>query len=351
MQLNLRLSRGFLIRLAVSFLLLAALFLTAQRALAQHGCTAGNLIPNCNFDGPYVTQDRPDWAVPSGWTGYLLSGSLSFRQSEDTMYGAPSLEMISDGTNFEAGVFALVSNAQPGTAYKASAGWFAPSAPTNSFCRKLGIDPTGGTNPAASTVVWGPTHCGDGRRVNYPPPEPNIDVSAVARSSTITVFANAHHTFSTGVNFIFLDAVELIVDPSQPAAPPPPPPTATAAPVEVAPTQVPPTRIPPTRTFTPAPTATPTETATPTNTATFTPSPTPTDTPTPEPTATPTVTPSSTLPPRPPATAAPARVSGLKLLQGAGGPGERRPGLLFGGLGALGGAGILAVAAAVVRKR
>ena len=149
------------------------------------------------------------------------------------MFGAPSLQMVSDGDTFTAGVFTQVNGLQPGATYKASAGWFAPTHPPDDyFCRKLGIDPRGGTNPQAAEVVWGPIYCGPGRLVNYPSPGPNIDVSAVAQSSTVTVFAYVQHTYSTGMNFIFLDAVGLYEDASAPRQAPPTavPPTALAGP-------------------------------------------------------------------------------------------------------------------------
>ncbi|HEX9115441.1 MAG TPA: hypothetical protein VGA61_05180, partial [Anaerolineae bacterium] len=287
MPYRLRLSRGFAIRLVVTLLLLIALWLTAHHAYAQHGCQPGNLIANCDFNGPFVEQGRPDWKTPPGWTPFVLSGSLAFRESSDTGWGAPSLEMVSDGMTFQAGVYTRVANLKPGTAYKASAGWFAPMHPPNDFfCRKLGIDPTGGTNASAPSVVWGPTDCSEARIVNYAPPQtPNLDVSAVAQASTVTVFAFVNHTYTTGVNYIFLDAVELIEDPVQPAAPPTAtavPPTATRAGIAAAATSRP----------TQVPTATQTSTATPTATATGTPTATasPTQTATATPTATPTAT-------------------------------------------------------------
>ena len=237
------------------------------------------------------------------------------------MYGAPSLRMWSDGGTFQAGVFTQVSGVQPGVTYKASAGWFAPDHPPDDFfCRKLGIDPNGGTDAAASTVVWGPTYCGPGRGVNYPPPDVNIDVSAAAQSSTVTVFAYVNHTYSTGANKIFLDAVELIADTSQPAQPPPtdtPVPQAAAP----APTSVPPTPLP---TFAPTDSpdrnqlSTPTATATATSTATPTETPVPTQTYTPEPTAT------ATMPVRPTATSAPGRAASTVPF-GQSGRGGRRP--------------------------
>ncbi len=300
---------------------------------AQHGCDSGNLIPNCNFDTFYGSPPRQ---IPVGWVPFVLAGDLTFMQDVDTFWGAPSLRMWSDGGTFVAGIYTQVSGLQPGVAYKASIGWGAPNEP-DAFGRRLGIDPTGGTDPNAPTVVWGPLHRGPGRFLNGPPPEVNIDVSAVARSSTVTVFVYVDHNYSTGQNFIFIDAVSLVVDPVQPAVVP----TDTPAPTRPVAVASQPTRRP---SATPSATATETATLTPTPTETATPTVTPTATVTPTPTVTytPTPTPTSTLPPRPTATPAPSAATVAP---------PARPAaagwLLTGGIGALAGAGLLGVLGAL----
>ncbi len=301
-----------------------------------HGCDAGNLVPNCNLDGPYNAPDgHPDWRLPQGWAPFVLSGGLSYQQHVDTYWGAPSLNMWSDGGVFVAGIYTQVGGLTPGTAYKASIGWGAPTEP-DAFGRRLGIDPTGGADPNAATVVWGPMHRGPGAVLNNSDPgKVNIDVSAVAQSSTVTVFVFVDHNYSTGTNSIFIDAVSLFVDPGQPTVGP----TNTPAPVAAVAPQA--TRRP---SATPAPTATATASPTATVTATPTQTATPTITPTPTATATPTITPTSTLPPRPtatpgtPAAAAPTAAAAPRTL-------------LYGGAGALGGAGLLGVLLALGRRR
>ncbi len=323
---------------------------------AQHGCDPGNLIPNCNFDN---FRGDPPRQVPAGWTPFVLSGDLTFMQHSDTYWGAPSLMMWSNGGTFVAGVWTQVGGLQPGATYKASVGWGAPNAP-EAFGRRLGIDPTGGTDPNAASVVWGPIHYGPGRMLNYPVPNVNIDVAAVAQASTVTVFFYVDHNYSTGDNYIFVDAIGLYADNSQPVVPPTsPPPTATPAPepaaaaVQAAPPQ--PARPRPSATPTSSPTAT--STATPTETAIPTATPTATVTATPTVTQTPTATATSTLPPRPKATADPEAVAAMQFVAGrplaAHGPAaaDSQRSLLFGGLGALGGAGLLGVAAVLVRRR
>jgi len=303
-----------------------------------YGCKdIPNLNPYCDLNS---FSGNPPRRLPAGWTAFVWPGSqdLDFTEAVDTYWGAPSLRMWSDGGSFIAGIYAQVGGLQPGVAYRAAVGWAAPD-PANSFGRTLGIDPTGGTDPTSSNVIWGPTVWGFGKVVNCLPAKsdcPNIDVSAVARSSTITIFVKVEHNNPHPPNWIFIDAVSLTVDFNQPTAVPPSP-----TPVPVPPTARPTAR--PTATRTPTATPTSTATATPTQTATPTVTPTPTETATPTQTATPTLTPTSTLPPRPTATpgTAPAQPNAAAAPNG----------LLWGGLGALGGAGLLGVALVINRRR
>ena len=322
---------------ALLLLVLFCLFLALPgRSQADgHGCDPGNLISNCNFD---TFSGSPPRQTPTGWVPFVLAGDLTFMQDSDSYWGPPSLRMWSNGNTFVAGIWTQVGGLQPGVSYKASIGWAGPNEP-DAFGRRLGIDPTGGADPNAPTVIWGPMHRGAGRILNRMPPAVNIDVSAVAQSSTVTVFVYVDHNYSTGDNFIFIDAVGLYEDTSVPRQSPP---TDTPAPAPAAIAAAPQAIRRPSAT--PLPTATATATSTATVTATPTQTATPTITPTPTQTATPTATPTSTLPPRPTATpgapAAPAPAGGTA-----------SPALLYGGAGALGSAGLLGVLLAVNRRR
>jgi hypothetical protein len=273
--------------------LLAGLALPASVLQAQADCDPASLIPPpvCGFDS-FIGS--PPYQVPVGWTAFVLAGSLSFEQDHHNGPGFSNLRMWSDGGTFKAGLYTQVS-VTPGAGYRASVAFAAPTSP-DTFGRQLGIDPTGGTDPTAPTVIWGPMHWGEGRYLNYPPGQgPNIDVRARALAGVITVFFLADHPRSTGKDELLVDGIMLLPDesaaplptttpvPAQALAPPRPSSTPTASP-----------------TLTPSPTATPTPSPTPTATDTPSPTPTapPTTTPTPSPlptaTATPTVRPTAT---------------------------------------------------------
>ena len=73
----------------------------------------------------------------------------------------------------------------------------------------LGIDPTGGTNPNAESVIWAENRHNfveDGKRVGWQ----QIGVSAIAEASTITIFARIKSPFRWHGNHAFIDALSLV---------------------------------------------------------------------------------------------------------------------------------------------
>ncbi len=252
-------------------------------AHASAPCEPPNVIPQSVCDMDQFYGDRPR-QLPVGWSAFVLSGDPVYYQDDHTYFGGPNLTMWSVGGTFKAGIYTQVQ-VTPGAGYRASISWGAPNAP-DLFGRQLGIDPTGGTDPTAPTVIWGPMHWGEGRILNYPPPDVNIDVRARAVNGTVTVFFLTDHPQSSGDNLILVDAIALYPDDSAPAVELPPtatpesptatpePPTPEPVAVAAAPVEAPAAVALPTDTPTILPTDTPT--ALPTDTPTATPSPTPT---------------------------------------------------------------------------
>jgi hypothetical protein len=255
-------------------------------ASANHPCDPPNIIPPevCNMD--VFTGERP-MQLPVGWNAFVIYGNPEFIQDQHTFFGGYNLTIASTSP-FKAGIYTQVK-VTPGAGYRASISWGAPNYP-DLFGRQLGIDPTGGTDPNAPTVIWGPMHWGEGRILNYPPPDVNIDVRARALGDTITVFFLTDHPQTASYDLILVDAIALYPDESAPAVELPPTATPTPEP-PIEPTPEPVVaaaeeRVAAVPLPTDTPTATPTATATPTETptATFTPSPTPMPTSTPTPT-------------------------------------------------------------------
>ncbi len=320
---------------------LAGLLIPAA-ALAAHPCDPPNVLPRevCGMDGFHGSPPRE---IPNGWNEFVLGGDLTYMRDSDSAFGEPSLRMWSNGGTFKAGIYTQVP-VTAGQGYRASIAWGAPDPKyADTFGRQLGIDPTGGTDPNASTVVWGPVHWGPGRILNYPEGQgPNIDVKAQAQGSTMTVFFLVDHPRSTGDNLIFVDAIALYPDDSVAPAPTRTPPPPTAAPL-AQPTQPRVVAAPATKA---APTATASPTSTPSPTATSSPTMMPTATVTPSPTATPTATARPTNTPSPTRTPTATPTPGLlgRLLPSQ--DGARGGGLLpvdlFGGAGFILAAGMVA---------
>lgn len=299
-----------LARLASLVLSVALLLAGNQPAYASQPCEPPNIIPQsvCDMDSFYGARPRQG---PVGWTIFVLSGEPDFYQDDHTFFGGPNLTIWSNGGTFKAGIYTQVP-VTPNAGYRASISWGAPNAP-DLFGRQLGIDPTGGTDPNAATVIWGPMHWGEGRILNYPPPDVNIDIKARAVGETMTVFFLTDHPSSSGDNLILVDAIALYPDESAPAAIAPPPtaapePTATPEPVQEAaaapaePALAAASNDMAASAFEPAPVEPPTATSTETPTATPLPTDTPTATPSPTPTATFTPLPTATWTPWPTAT-------------------------------------------------
>jgi len=196
------------------FLALITLFAIWTTARAEgYPCDPPNLLPRavCGMDSFHGSPPRE---IPAGWNEFVLSGDLTYMRDEDST-SPPSLRMWSDGGTFKAGIYTQ-AQVTPGAGYRASIEWAAPDPSyADTFGRELGMDPTGGTDPKASTVIWGSIHWGAGRIMNFPiGTGPNIDVTARARADVMTVFFLVDHPYSTGNNLIFIDTIALFPDES-----------------------------------------------------------------------------------------------------------------------------------------
>ncbi len=261
---------------------------------------SNNVLKNCNFSGGM-----------DGWQPFTESGGVEIRHvsgGECDSPDCPDVRMAANGS-FVGGIFQQVP-ASPGATYWANVTWLVIDSVANetdgTFGRRIGIDPTGGTDPRSPNVAWS-TDLWRGFSHNEKIFS-ELQVKATAQNSTITVFVRVDNTWrdrareqgklsdsvASKMDRIWIDDVGMIPIGGVAAAVP------TDTPVPPTDTPVPPSPTPKPAVPTDTPVA-PTETLTPTLEATATPSaqppletPAPTDTPTPVPTDTPTVTPSPT---------------------------------------------------------
>ncbi len=215
---------------------------SAQDQFCEH---PGNLTFNCSMDT--FTDRSADGnvrVVADGWGVWVESGSVAFDPSGDSPV-PPSQRIWSDGSAFRAGMLQQVSGLTTGATYLAGVFWLPYTAPDGSIMRQIGLDPSGGTNPNAPTVQWGPEVWAFSRTTL-------LETRAVAQGATMTLFVRVYNPVSHGADQVFVDGVWMHQDPSVPMASPTPlPPSATPVPPSATP--LPPSATPAPPSATPAP--------------------------------------------------------------------------------------------------
>ncbi|MCC9078721.1 hypothetical protein FKZ61_021735 [Litorilinea aerophila] len=226
--------------------------LTGAPALVNPGfeCDVG-FHPSTNPVGETVY-------IPDGWNAIFLQGAplvhsarLFFEGRADPAAGCQServhVERIegrdsvvvraqdletppTPGKPFDVALYQQVPVVS-GTAYSLS-GWFlslcggsaVPSdCPDGYYMDKLlGLDPAGGVDPLASTLVWSSDRRNfvdeENRRIGWS----NLRTVAVAQAMTLTVFARLSSPFQWHGNHGFMDAISLVEAPTATLAPLPP---------------------------------------------------------------------------------------------------------------------------------
>ncbi len=226
----------------------------AQAAVAQ--TTPPGWVPaNGDFECPERTADPAyipaGWSgtVPSPWHGVLIdkdpahvpnvesalfafggmncanssTGIEKVQGNDSWVFQAPDIESTAlPGKPFDAAMYQQVA-VTPGTAYTLS-GWMVSlcggsgkpnDCPTGYYISKmLGLDPTGGTDPRAPTVEWVENRTPHidpyGNKIGWQ----NLQVAAVARTGTMTVFVRVNSPFQHHGNHAFVDAVRMVAAPT-----------------------------------------------------------------------------------------------------------------------------------------
>jgi hypothetical protein len=211
-------------------LLLALLGLAAELAEAARGTCSdeGNLTINCDMDTFSDHSSGNDIRiVADGWWFWVEEGNAAFDVGQDSTV-PPSQRIWSDGGNFRVGIYQQISNLTPGATYIAGANWLPYTSPDGSIMRQIGLDPAGGTEPNASTVLWGPEDWKFSRFTN-------LEQTAVATGTRMTIFIRIYNPASHGADQIFIDGAWMKQDTSIPvqtaATATALPPTPTVAPI------------------------------------------------------------------------------------------------------------------------
>jgi hypothetical protein len=202
---------------------------------------SANLLLNGGFEGGQQPQGQADIQVPDGWMAFWIPVGTQVAndpqntagyQPPDTLvipshapYNSPprvfegiqAFRMTGNGRAFDAGIMQQVT-VTPGEIFCLSGyghAWssFQEDDPFHSTLLssddrhnasfQLGIDPSGGVNPWASTVVWGqPANIYD----EYQPLPP---VQTASQHETITVFVRGIIIWRFAHNEMFFDAMTL----------------------------------------------------------------------------------------------------------------------------------------------
>jgi len=180
-------------------------------------------VVNGDFEGGF--RDRIHGSVANGWEYYvsgaaegmtgragLSDGSAAFQAEEFVLRSGRRAQRVNGRSGSRAGLYQRIG-ANRGWDYQVTA-WYHLDERAGGTCR-LGIDPAGGTDPAAATVVWSE---GRERRCWAP-----LVVRASAAAPAVTLFLEA---FSQKGDFVArFDAVSLIPYPcplGEPEKPPEP---------------------------------------------------------------------------------------------------------------------------------
>ena len=274
---------------SIALLLISAIF--SSDAFAQDAAdlcaTPGNVLKNCRFEGYhsfYFDSLSLGGRVANNWNAFVISGRPDFTDVGCDSPECPDQRIWSDGQTWDAGIYQQV-NVTPGQGFRARVGWFTPRCPQAGTVGRIGIDPAGGSDPRAPSIVWN-----SWIQLQKSNQFGIHQISAAAQSGTVTVFIQAqigtnctlreaNGTPITG-NIVWIDAAILVPDgsvaPAPTFTPTSAPPAATSTPTStplIAPTATRPTA---TRTSTPVP---PTRTASATNTTSATAKPVNTSTP------------------------------------------------------------------------
>ncbi len=221
--------------IGVAILLLVALApLTATSAAAAHAAPlqqSANLLTNPNFNDVYTKQccnpssNVAPWTpfekveVAPGWTAFWIEPDASHpnkcndctpwsrpefvASTQFAHNGSPSQLMYLSYAVNQAGVYQRV-NVTPGQRLQFSAYIYGRTVEKNNIEMKVGIDPAGGTNPYAPSVIWSVSQGALNAWLLY-------SIEATAQAPTVTVFIFGRPHWALEWTAVYFDDASLTV--------------------------------------------------------------------------------------------------------------------------------------------
>jgi hypothetical protein len=191
---------------------------------------AAELLTNSGFNHPFVDIPGRIWhsqneKIAGGWLPFYIpdntyegdedASKLHWMSSSQFAAAFGGLDYHIEGNqaqvmwssyDFDAGVYQQINGVTPGLAYGFDIAmvtfWRGTGYPDSDgvMLKQIGIDPYGGTDPASSNIIWGPTNGNDKAWVY-------MDLAATAQAGAITVFAKIQAPENDSFNHTDLDLV------------------------------------------------------------------------------------------------------------------------------------------------
>jgi LysM repeat protein len=195
-----------------------------QSVMMADGWSAWWQPPNEDPSSPRYYQTYPNYCSPTAPDGCVAWHMPEYRDTRSGLQDPPRIRSGENSQKYftfwsvhEGGVYQVVEKARPGMALRFSVYLHAWSAtklhglqpnPHFSFGQtgmhmKIGIDPTGGTDPWSKDVVWSAEKDVYDKFQRY-------EVQAVARSNKVTVFTYSRPENPMQHNDVYLDDAELV---------------------------------------------------------------------------------------------------------------------------------------------
>jgi LysM repeat protein len=219
-SLTLNLYRTFISSTAVALVIVGIAASSYSAATAQ----SGNLLVNPGMENPYLGQGAPDQTAPTGWslwsTGYPVT-SFPHIDPYQIHGGAAAWNIRKGFAPFTAGGYQQVSGIAIGSTIHASV-WGQNytcndqtyscigsdgkhhSDTSSGAVIRVGIDPSGGTNPNSGQIVWSATNGAFDAWTQ-------VSTDAVNCNATVTIFLYATQQTGMFINAVYFDDASLTV--------------------------------------------------------------------------------------------------------------------------------------------
>ena len=191
---------------------------------------AADVGDNAGFNNPYNPIPDRDFRgesqlIADGWNPFYVEANtepgsgnasklrwMSSAQFASTFGGldyhieGDQSQSLWSSYEFEGGIYQQIEGLTPGQAYGFDIGmvtfWRGPGYPDSDgkMIKQVGIDPTGGTDPTSSAIVWSDPNDNDKAWIY-------MDVAATAQAATITLYAKVQAPENDSFNHTDLDMV------------------------------------------------------------------------------------------------------------------------------------------------